>query len=82
MRSSDLTNQDQHDEVQHAYTAWRSKAIIILQLRYNDISMRYNVILSAMSILKTVSSYLLFVMSILNTLCHNSAQICFTLCQY
>jgi hypothetical protein len=61
---------------------WRSKAIIILQLRYNYISIRYNLILSAMSILKTVSSYLLFIMSIINTLCHDSAQFCFTLCQY
>jgi hypothetical protein len=57
---------------------WCSRAIITLQLRYNDISIRYNVILSAKSILKTVSSYLLFVMSILNTLCYNSAQFCFT----
>jgi hypothetical protein len=34
---------------------WRSKAIIILQLRHNDI---YNVILSVMSILKIVSSFI------------------------
>jgi hypothetical protein len=40
-----------------SYQLWRSKAIIILQLRYNDI-------LTVMSILKIVSSYLLFVMSI------------------
>jgi hypothetical protein len=43
---------------------WRSEAIIMLQLHYNDI-------LTVMSILKIVSSYLLFVMSILISLVHN-----------
>jgi hypothetical protein len=45
--------------------ALQMKAIIILQLRYDDI-------LTVMSILKIVSSYRLFVMSILISLCHNS----------
>jgi hypothetical protein len=48
-----------------AASVWRSKAIIILQLRYNDI-------LTVMSILKIVNSYLLFVMSKFISLCHNS----------
>jgi hypothetical protein len=43
---------------------WRSEAIIILQLRFDDI-------LTAKSILKIVSSYILFVMSILISLVHN-----------
>jgi hypothetical protein len=65
---------------QFGYTrlVWRSKAVIILQLRYNNDILT----VTCMSILKIVRSYLLFVMSILNTLCHNSAQFCFTLCQY
>jgi hypothetical protein len=46
---------------------WRFKAIIILQLRYNDIL--------TVLILKIVSSYLLFVMSILISLCHNSERL-------
>jgi hypothetical protein len=48
---------------------WRSKAIItILQLRYNDIL----TVMSILKIVSSVSSYLLFVMSILISLCHNS----------